>query len=130
MPFLFARWILSDYSRETFVTSLFLSLNWLTLQQHRLSSTYYYINTIINNQLCTNNFSTMLSTSTVSHQTLLSRSSVFIVPQFNTNSQSVYSFYPRIIRGWNNFPVSWIEATSVDEFITLLSNQLATVLPF
>lgn len=38
----------------------------------------------------------------------------------------MYSFYPRIIRDWNNFPVSLIEATSVDEFLTLLSNQLAS----
>ena len=44
-----ARWVLSNYSRDTSVTSLLLSLNWLTLQQRRWSSRLTLFYKIINN---------------------------------------------------------------------------------
>ena len=111
-----ARWVLSDYSRETSVTSLLLTLNWPTLQQHRLSSRLILFYKIINNQLPITFPPYYLP---VQYHTRQYHQDHFIVPQSNTNSHK-YSFYPRTIRDWNNLPVSLVEATNVNEFMNLL----------
>ena len=114
-----ARWVLSDYNRQTSITSLLSTLNWSTLQQRRLSSRLTLFYKIIKNQLPITFPSYYLSTQ---YHTRQYHQDHFIVPQSNTNSHK-YSFYPRTIRNWNNLPITLIEATSVNEFMNLLSRH-------
>ena len=115
-----ARWVLSDYSRETSVSLLLLSLNWLTLQQRRLSSRLTIFYKIVNNQLPITFPPYYIPTQ---YHTRQYHQEHYIVPQSNTNSHK-YSFYPRTIRDWNNLPVSFIESANIDDFINLLSNHI------
>ena len=101
-----ARWVLSDYSRDTSVTLLLLSLNWLTLQQCRLSSRLTLFYKIVNNQLPMTLSPYYLR---MQYHTRQYHQDHYIVPQSNTNGHK-YSFYPRTIRDWNILPVSLIES--------------------
>ena len=115
-----ACWVLSDYSRDTSVTSLLLSLNWLTLQQRRLSSRLTLFYKIVNNQLPMTLPPYYLR---MQYHTRQYHQDHYIVPQSNTNGHK-YSFYPRTIRDWNILPVSLIESA------ILCSRSLCPSFPF
>ena len=103
-----ARWILSEYSRTTSVTSLLSVLNIPTLQQRcqlsRLTLFYKIIKYYQRTQFHTRQH----------------HPNHFTLPQVTLNTYK-YSFYSRTIKDWNNLPISIIESRDLDEFIHLLN---------
>ena len=106
-----AHWALSDYSRESSVTSISLlsSLKWPTLQQRRLLSRLLFFYKIFKQQIPVTSHHIICQCNITPDRYHRDH---FIVPQSNTNSHK-YSFYPRTIRDWNNLPISLIEARDV-----------------
>ena len=112
-----ARWILSEYSRTTSVTSLLSVLNIPTLQQCRQLSRLTLFYKIINDALP---ISIPLHYQRTQFHTRQHHPNHFILPQVTLNTYK-YSFYPRTIKDWNNLPISIIESRDLDEFIHLLN---------
>ena len=112
-----ARWALSDYSRESSVTSLLSSFKWPTLQQRCLLSRLLLFYKIFKQQIPVTFPPYYLP---VQYYTRQYHRDHFIVPQSNTNSHK-YNFHPRTIRDWNSLPISLIEARDVNEFVNLFS---------
>ena len=112
-----ARWILSEYSRTASVTSMLSSLNLSILQQrHKLSRlTLFY--QIINNILPISIPSYYQRTHSYTRQY---HQNHFILPQATLNTYK-YSFYPRIMKEWNNLPLNVIESRDINEFTYLLN---------
>ena len=111
-----ARWILSEYSRTTSVTSLSV-LNIPTLQQCCQLSRLTLFYKILNNALP---ISIPLHYQRTQFHTRQHHPNRFILPQVTLNTYK-YSFYPRTIKDWNNLPISIIESRDLDEFIYLLN---------
>ena len=99
-----ARWVLSDYRRESSVTSLLSSLKWPTLQQRHLLSRLLLFYKIFKQQIPAT-FHRIICQCNITPD-----NTIWIISlchsQLNTNSHK-YSFYPRF---WNNLSISLIEA--------------------
>ena len=115
-----ARWISSEYSRTTSVTSLLSSLNIPTLQQRRQISRLTLFYKVVNNTLPISSPPSYQRTQSYTRQHHLNH---FILPQATLNTYK-YSFYPRTIKDWNNLPINIIESSNLDNFIYLLNNTL------
>ena len=111
-----ARWILSDYSRNS-VTSLLSSLSIPTLQQRHQSSRLTLFYKIINNTLPISIPSHYQRTQFCTRQ---HHPNHFILPQATLNTYK-YSYYPRTVKDWNELPINIIESRNLDEFIYVLN---------
>ena len=111
-----ARWILSDYSRNS-VTSLLSSLSIPTLQQRHQSSRLTLFYKIINNTLPISIPSHYQRTQFCTRQ---HHPNHFILPQATLNTYK-YSFYPRTVKDWNELPINIIESRNLDGFIYVLN---------
>ena len=114
------RWVLSDYSYHSSVSSMLEQLNWLPLakrrKQQRLNLCYQIMNGEIGLSLpdCyhfTNRY-------TRQHHLLH-----LIIPPTNTTSYMT-SYFPRTIREWNLLPPPLIEVNSLAAFLNQLTNHL------
>ena len=102
-----ARWVLSDYGRQSSITRMLTQLGWLILQHH------HFISRLICFTNCSPDHSILFFINTVSYQY---HSKHFIFP---SNSTTTYqkSCYPRTIRDWKELPSSSIETTDVELLI-------------
>ena len=101
------RWIQSDYSRATSVTSLLSYIDISTLEQRRQSSGLVLLHKIINNLLPIS-IPTHYQLQHTQFHTRQHHTNHFVLPQTTLNSYT-HSFYPRTIKDWNNLPINVIE---------------------
>ena len=108
------RWIFNDYNFSHSVTTMLQSLNWLTLQHHRkrihLTLLYKSINGLL--ALKIPNYFTSI-TRIHHHQS-------YYFTHIRTDAY-MNSFFPRIIREWNDLPQHVIDSNSLDLFQEHLS---------
>ena len=96
-----ARWVQSDYSFKSSVTTMLDNLNWTTLEQRREASRLSLFHRITHQQepaLQIPNYFLPQSTSTRQYHPLR-----LILPAANTNKYQMNYFY-RTIKEWNNLP--------------------------
>ena len=117
-----ARSALSDYSRESSVTSLLSSLKWPTLQQCRLLSRLLLFYKIFKQQIPVTFPPYYLPVQYHTRQYHQDQS--FHSATDHSQTPHKYSFYPRTIRDWNSLPISLFEARDVNEFVNLLSTTV------
>ena len=113
-----ARWVESDYLWTSSVTSMLCDLNWSTPQHRREVSrlkTFYNVIYNISALKMPNYF--VITTYATRHQHPLH----FITPSVRTNFCK-NSYFPRIICDWNNLSIQAIESSSLQLFLTNLTN--------
>ena len=115
-----ARWVLSDYSYHSSVSSMLEQLNWLPLakrrKQQRLNLFYQIINGEIGISLP--DYYHFTNRYTRQHHPFH-----LIIPATNTTSYMT-SYFPRTIREWNLLPPPLIEVNSLAVFSNQLTNHL------
>ena len=115
-----ARWVTSDYSWTSSVTSMLNDLQWLNLSDRRKSARLSIFYKSIHH----------LSTPPIpSHYILTNRQTRYyhdlhyIIPSMRTNAYK-YSYFPRTIKEWNSLPITIIESDSLHLFQNCLANLL------
>ena len=113
-----ACWVESDYLWTSSVTSMLCDLNWSTLQHRReVSRLKTFYNVIYNTSALKMPHYFVITTYATRHQHPLH----FITPSVRTSFYK-YSYFPRIIRDWNNLPIQTIESSSLQLFLTNPTN--------
>ena len=115
-----ACWVKSDYLWTSSVTSMLRDLNWSTLQRRReVSRLKTFYNVIYNTSAIKMPHYFVITTYATCHQHPLH----FITPSMRTNFYK-YSNFPRTVhvRDWNNLPIQTIESSSLQLFLTNLTN--------
>ena len=113
-----ACWVESDYLWTSSVTSMLCDLNWSTLQHHReVSRLKTFYNVIYNTSALKMPHYFVITTYAIRHQHPLH----FITPSVRI------SFYKYIVIfltvcDWNNLPIQTIESSSLQLFLTNLTN--------
>ena len=115
-----ARWVMSDYSRHSSVSSMLEFLNWPTLESRRRISRLQAIYKGINKLSGLSIPSYFLPTQ---YPTRHHHPNHFIHPSSHT-SYYQKSFFPRTIVEWNDLPPAVIDSTNIDIF----TNQLLDLL--
>ena len=84
-------------------------LNWSTLQHHREVSRLKTFHNVIYNTSCSPQNATLFRDHYLCHTP--PRTSFY-----------KYSYFPRTVRDWNNLPIQTIESSSLQLFLTNLTN--------
>ena len=108
-----ARWVFSDYSWSSSVSTMLNHLGWPTLAERRLFtrlSTFYKIVYNLSAPQMPSYYSTTANRLTRQYHPLR-----YMIPPSRTNYH-MNSFYPRTIRNWNNLPTSVIDSDSINAF--------------
>ena len=115
-----ARWVQSDYHWNRSVTAMLCDLQWPTLSCRReVSRLKTFYNAIYNNSALKIPHYFMTTTYATRHQHPLH----FVTPSVRTIFYK-YSFFPKTIRDWNNLPTETIESSSLQLFLTKLTNWI------
>ena len=115
-----AHWVTSDYSWSSSVTVMLNNLNWPTLSLRRKISKLQIFYKAIHN------LTALPIPDYFLHTTRLTRnyhSLHYVIPSSNSDSYK-FSFFPSVIRAWNNLPISLIETNSLPHFISNLNQYL------
>ena len=116
-----ARWILSDFSRYSSVSTMLAQLQWSSLEKRRSDSrlcTFYRILHDSNIPIKVPQY--FMSTQ---YPTRNDHPFHFILPYTSTTYYK-QSFFPRTIKQWNNLPLSIINSTSLSTFSLSLKSKL------
>ena len=116
-----ARWILSDFSRYSSVSTLLAQLQWSSLEKRRSDSrlcTFYRILHDSNIPIKVPQY--FMSTQ---YPTRNDHPFHFILPYTSTTYYK-QSFFPRTIKQWNNLPLNIINSTSLSTFSLSLKSKL------
>ena len=112
-----ACWVESDYHWNSGVTAMLCDLQWPTLSCHQEVSRLKTFYTIYNNSALKIPYYFVTTTYATCHQHPLH----FVTPSVRTNFYK-HSFFPKTIRDWNNLPTETIESSSLQLFLTKLTN--------
>ena len=118
-----ARWVCSDYSPLSSVTSMLDVLGWRTLEQRRSDARLAMLFKIVHGQVA------IPSDQLVRPSRLTRHSHSYSFRQIQSTKNSLkYSFFPLTIVQWNRLPDSVVSLTSVDQF-KLAVNKMHHVKP-
>jgi len=115
-----AHWVLNDYGRYSFVTSMLEQLSWPSLQLCCKSSRLQSLHKALYHQisLAIPPYFLPMSRSTRQYHPLH-----YILPQPSTTAYQ-YSYFYRMVNDWNKLPLNLIELTDTDSFINELQSLL------
>ena len=113
-----ARFCMSDYSYDSSVTDMLLSLDWPTLNIRRKNSRLTMLYKI-NNNLVSVSKDELIPSNRLN--TRNNHALSFQIPFANKNVYK-YSFYPRTIRDWNALPYDTAHAPTINCFKNKLTN--------
>ena len=115
-----ARWVLSDYSYHSSVTTMLHQLKWQPLatrrKHQRLNLFYQIIHGLVG--LSLPDYIDFSNRSTRNHHPFH-----LVLPSTSTTTY-MSSIFPRTIRKWNSLPISLIELNSLATFSNMITDNL------
>ena len=115
-----ARFVKHDYGFTTSVSALINGLNWPSLEERRHQSQLLLLYKILHNHATIPIIDFLPNTSTAIH-TRSHHDTKLYTPTPRTDIFK-YSYFPSVIRLWNNLPQNIIDSSTVTEFKSLISN--------